>query len=159
MAKKEFNSQSNIEKELWAMAEPLAASFDCELVDVEYVKEAGQWYVRFMIDREIPIDHEICGKVSEALSAALDEKDPIPYSYMLEVSSPGIERPLRKESDFLRFAGKEAVINLYAPIEGKKAYQGILAGLHVGAVLLLVNGREMTFPFDQIAKARLSGDI
>lgn len=159
MAKKEFNTRSKIERELWSMAEPIAAAFACELVDVEYIREAGQWYARFFIDREVPVDHEICGKVSEALSAALDEKDPIPYSYMLEVSSPGIERPLKKESDFLRFAGKEAMISLYAPIEGKKAYQGILAGLHERAVLLLVNGREMTFPLDQIAKARLLEDI
>lgn len=159
MAKRRINSQSNIEKDLWSIAEPIAASFACELVDVEYVKEANEWYARFFIDREVPVDHDICGKVSEALSAALDEKDPIPYSYMLEVSSPGIDRPLRKESDFLRFAGNQTIINLYAPIEGKKAYQGILAGLDAGTVLLLVNGREMKFPLDQIAKARLLGDI
>jgi len=159
MAKGKITSQSNIEKDLWILAEPIAAACGCELVDVEYVKEAGQWYVRFFIDREIPVDHEICGKVSEALSAALDEKDPIPYSYMLEVSSPGIERPLRKESDFQRFAGNEVFLSLYAPVEGKKVYQGNLAGLRSGAVILLIDAREIAFPLDQIAKAHLVADI
>ena len=89
---------SGIEKEIWAMAEPLAEAEGAELIDVEYVKEAGTWYLRIYIDREPPVDHDLCSVVSERVSAALDKADPIKQAYYLEISSPGLERPLKLEA-------------------------------------------------------------
>ncbi len=94
------------------LARPILDDMELELVDIEYVKEGKNWFLRLFIDKENGVDIEECGLVSERLSAQLDEIDPIPHNYFLEVSSPGAERPLKKEKDFMKAIGKMVHINL-----------------------------------------------
>lgn len=156
MADKKKATNINIAALVYDLAEPITARYGLELVDVEYVKEGGQWIVRVFIDRqEEPIDHQCCQLVSEALDDLLDEKDPIDSAYILEVSSPGIERPLKKEADFIRFAGKTVSVSLYQPLDGNKQYQGILLGLEEGILKLEAADALMEIPFDKIAKTSL----
>lgn len=150
---------NRIEKEIWQLAEPLAAEAGAELIDVEYLKEAGNWFLRLYIDREPPVDHDLCEAVSMLVSAALDHADPIEQSYFLEVSSPGLERPLRRESDFRRFSGREIAVKLYVPLEGKKEYRGILRGLDEADIVIETSDGELRFSQEQVAKAHLLADL
>ncbi len=102
------------------------------------------------------VDHDLCEAVSRRLSDALDEADPIEQDYILEVSSPGIERPLKKPQDYQRFAGSLAAVKLFAPVDGKKEYQGILVGLENDMVILKIKGKPVSFPLAQVAKAHLA---
>jgi len=141
------------------LARPIAEANNCQIVDVEFAKEAGEWVLRVFIERDIPVDHDCCQAVSEGLGQLLDLHDPIPVSYILEVSSPGIERPLKKEADFLRFAGEKVTIHLFAPQEGKKEYQGILQGLEDSNIILEIKGNKLSFERKNIAKAHLTVDF
>ncbi len=132
---------------------------DLELVDVEFAKECGRWYLRIFIDRPGGVSHRECQFVSEYLSNALDEKDPIPHSYVLEVSSPGIERPLKKLDDYRRFTGRLANIVFYAPVCGKKKLCGRIAGVEGDNVILDVEGEKLCFTLSQIASAKLEADF
>ncbi|MDO4582131.1 MAG: ribosome maturation factor RimP [Bacillota bacterium] len=149
---------NRIEKQIWQLAEPLVAANGAELIDVEYVLEAGQWYLRLYVDREPPVDHRLCECVSNAVSAALDDNDPIEQSYNLEVSSPGLERPLKRQADFDRYAGYEVLIGLYAPRGGRKEYRGILQGLHEDTISILMDGELGEFKLDEVARVRLAVD-
>lgn len=104
---------------------PLVEAQNFELVDVEYVKEAGSWYLRAYIDKEGGITVDDCEVISRAFSDKLDEEDFIEDSYILEVSSPGLGRPLKKEKDFVRSMGKELEIRTYRPIDRQKEFYGI----------------------------------
>lgn len=161
MAKRKpaFDSRG-IEQEIWSLAEPLAASCGGELIDVEFVREAGEWYLRLFLDREgSPVDHDLCEAVSDLVSAALDEADPIPQSYYLEVSSPGLERPLKRPQDFRRYAGHDVVVRLYAAQAGQKEFCGRLLGRDEEGVRLDIEGKDILFPLDQIAKVHLKADL
>jgi ribosome maturation factor RimP len=150
---------NQLEKLVWSLAEPLCEAAHAELINVEFVQEYGEWYLRIFIDREPPVDHALCETVSNSISAALDTADPIRQSYYLEVSSPGLERPLKREADFRRYAGQEILVKLYAPRGGKKEFRGILAGFtEAGLQLETAAGREV-FPLDEVAKAHLMADI
>ncbi|MEG1501236.1 MAG: ribosome maturation factor RimP, partial [Clostridiales bacterium] len=98
---------------VYQWSEPIAQEQGCELVDVEFVKEGGQWILRIFLDKEPLVDHACCQAFSYAIDAVLEEKDPISQSYTLEVSSPGIERPLKKPEDFCRFADQTILVSLY----------------------------------------------
>jgi len=141
----------------------IAAEQNIELVDMEYIKEGGEWYLRFYIDRDIPVDHDCCQAFSEVISDWLDEADPIKTSYILEVSSPGVERPLKKTADFDRFAGNTVAVKLYAPFEGQREYLGELIGLKNNNICLLVNEKnkqkEIFIPYDAVAKVHLVADF
>ncbi len=103
-----------------------------ELVDTEYVKEGADWYLRILVDRKLEdekISLEDCQKLSRLISEMMDEKDPITEQYFLEVSSPGIDRALKKERDFVRESGKDVEIKLYKPMDGQKEFEGTLIGL------------------------------
>ena len=103
-----------------------------ELVDTEYVKEGADWYLRILVDRKLEdekISLEDCQKLSRLISEMMDEKDPITEQYFLEVSSPGIDRALKKERDFVRESGKDVEIKLYKPMYGQKEFEGTLIGL------------------------------
>lgn len=157
-------TQISVADKVWDKAEEIAQEQGLELVDIEYVKEAGQWILRVFIDREQGVDHACCSAFSQAFGDYLDQKDPIPVSYVLEVSSPGLERPLKKEADFHRFAGRQVIVSLYAPLDGKKEYRGELLGLEEGKVLLkssAANEEEkiVAIPKEQIGKARLEAFI
>ena len=155
--KKTFSMERNrIEEQVWLLSEPLTAACGCELIDVEYLKEAGNWYLRLYIDREPPVDHDCCQAVSERLSAQLDKTDSIAESYFLEVSSPGINRPLKRESDFIRYNGRKIHLSLYAPWQGSKEYHGLLLGLTEEAILIEQAEANIAVPRELVAKARLA---
>ncbi len=115
---------SKLEKKIWQLVEPLALGLGYEIYDVEYVKEGPNWYLRIMIDIERGINIDDCQSMSEKVSEILDVEDPIDSHYILEVSSPGVERILKREKDFLKYIGNEVSISTYAPIDGKKTFQG-----------------------------------
>lgn len=141
------------------LAEEVAARQGAEVVDVEYVKEQGQYYLRIFIDKPGGVGLDDCQAFSEEIGALLDEVDPIPSSYSLEISSPGIERPLKKERDFQRFSGRLAAIKTYAPLDGRKNWKGTLQGLEDGHVLIEVDGDLAKIPISAIAKAHLVAEF
>ncbi len=134
---------------------PVVESLGMELVDVEYVKEGGRRILRVYIDKPGGVSHEDCEVVSKRLDVLLDREDPIPQSYYLEVSSPGIERPLKKMRDFQRFTGHMVRVTTFAALEGRKKFTGRLAGVEEGTLVLEQKGNTITIPMDRIASARL----
>ncbi len=143
-----------------SLAEPILIDRGLELVDVEFQRETRGWILRLYIDRLGGVTLEDCQKVSEELGDHLDVADVIDHPYALEVSSPGLDRPLTRDADFVRFAGKPARIVTHEPIEGQRNFRGHLAGLVDGAVLLaLADGRQVRIPRDLIAKARLEIEL
>lgn len=141
------------------LAEEVAARQGAEVVDVEYVKERGEYFLRVFIDKPGGVTLDDCQAFSEEIGALLDEVDPIPQSYSLEISSPGIERPLKKERDFERFAGRRAAIKTYAPLDGRKNWKGTLQGLQGDQVLIEVDGEVARIPLAAIAKAHLVAEF
>lgn len=128
-----------------------------EIVDVEYVKEAGEYYLRVYIDKEGGISLNDCEEVSRALSEVLDVKDPIKDNYFLEVSSPGLDRPLKKDKDFVRYAGRDVEIKLYKPINGSKQFEGELVGLtEQNNIKVIIDGNEVEFNKKEVALVRLA---
>jgi ribosome maturation factor RimP len=139
---------------------PLIAEHNFELVDVEYVKEAGNWYLRVYIDKEGGITVDDCEIVSRSLSDLLDGNDFIEDSYILEVSSPGLGRPLKKEKDFKRSLGKEVEIKLYKAVNRQKDFEGILKSYTEQTVTIEMDEEEtITFDRSDIALIRLSFDF
>lgn len=138
-----------------ALAEPIARENGCEIWDVEYVKEAGTWFLRVYLDRPegVTIDH--CEAVSRALDVKLDEVDPIEGSYVLEVSSPGADRVLRKPEHFQRFLGEQVEVKLYRPLDGAKTLVGTLAGYADGGVTVETKEGPRTLAKQDIAQVRL----
>lgn len=127
-----------------------------ELVDVEYVKEGSNWFLRVYVDKDGGIDIDDCGRVSEYLSAKLDEKDPIPQAYFLEVSSPGAERPLKKPQDYVKAVGQHVFVTTYEPIGGKKEFEGVLEAFD-GETLTVQSGKKASeIPLSKVASARLA---
>lgn len=137
------------------MALPVAEEAGCELWDVEYVREAGTWFLRVYIDKDGGVDILDCEKVSRKLSDLLDEADPIEGSYTLEVSSAGAERPLKRPGDFERFMGSPVAVKLYKARNGRKEFAGVLAGYDNGDVTVTVGDTAMTFGKDEVALCRL----
>ena len=138
-----------------ALALPFVEAAGCSLWDVEYVKEAGEWFLRVYIDKEEGISIEDCEAVSRPLSDALDEADPIEGSYTFEVSSAGADRVLKKEEHFSQFQGAEVEVKLYRAKEGRKEFVGLLQSYEEGNVTLDVNGTSVTFEKKEIALVRL----
>ena len=118
------------------LAAPVVEQAGCSLWDVEYVKEAGEWFLRVYIDKEGGVSIDDCEAVSRPLSDLLDEADPIEGSYTFEVSSAGAERPLKRPSDFQQFMGSPVLLKTYKPVNGRKEFAGRLAGYDNGAVEL-----------------------
>ena len=138
-----------------AMAQPFAEAAGCTLWDVEYVKEAGEWFLRVYIDKEGGVSIQDCEAVSRPLSDALDETDPIEGSYTFEVSSAGADRVLKKPEHFARFRGAEVEVKLYRPRDGRKSFVGPLLSYADGDVTLEVAGTPMTFEKKEVALTRL----
>ena len=137
------------------LALPVVEEAGCELWDVEYVREAGTWFLRIYIDKEGGVDILDCEKVSRALSDLLDEADPIEGSYTLEVSSAGAERPLKRPGDFQRFMGSPVAVKLYKAQGGRKEFAGVLTGYDNGDVTITVGDASMTFAKADVALCRL----
>ena len=138
-----------------AMARPAVEANGCSLWDVEYVKEAGSWYLRLYIDKEGGVSIDDCEAVSRAVDPMLDEADPIPDAYTFEVSSAGADRPLKKPEHFRAFLGAEVDVKLYRAVNGQKTRTGLLTGYEDGDVTLSVNGEELTIPKNEVAAVRL----
>ncbi len=138
---------------------PILEQKGLELVDIEYVKEGGNWFLRVFIDQEGGIDLDTCGRVSEQLSKLLDRKDPVPGPYILEVSSPGAERPLKTERDLEQSIGKPVLVTLYEPFAGSKKHAGRLEAFDKDVLTLsLEAGKQLQIPRDKVAKTRLTID-
>ena len=139
---------------------PIINENNYELVDVEYVKEAGNWYLRVYVDKEGGITVDDCEVVSRALSDKLDEKDFIEEAYILEVSSPGLGRPLKKDKDFDRSIGKEVELKLYRAIDKQKDFSGILKSYDKDTVNIEIeDGKDLSFNRTDIAIIRLAFDF
>ncbi len=147
--------KTNVEALVSTWVEEFLAGSDRELVDVEFVKEGANWVLRVFLDKPGGIDIEDCQEVSMALSKRLDAEDPISQAYSLEVSSPGLERPLKKASDYERFAGETVNLRTYSAMDGRKNFTGTLLGLEDGVVRLDLNSGIVEIPLDQVAKAHL----
>ena len=138
-----------------ALAAPIVESAGCSLWDVEYVKEAGEWFLRVYIDKEEGVSIDDCEAVSRPLSDKLDEADPIEGSYTFEVSSAGADRVLKKPEHFTMFQGQEVEVKLYRPKDGRKDYVGLLRTHEDGNVTIEVNGIPMAFEKKEVALVRL----
>ena len=138
-----------------ALALPVVERAGCTLWDVEYIKEAGSWFLRVYIDKEGGVSIDDCETVSRPLSDLLDEHDPIEGSYTFEVSSAGADRALKKPEHFEQFQGSEGEVRLYRPREGRKEFVGVLKSYEDGDVTLNVNGAETRFTKQEIALVRL----
>ena len=139
------------------LAAPAIAEAGCTLWDVEYVKEAGTWYLRILLDKEGGVDILDCEEISRKVSDLLDEVDPIEGSYTLEVGSAGAERALKRPSDFQRFMGSPVLVKLYRAREGQKEFPGYLKGYDEasGEVTVTVGSRDLVFPRQETALVRL----
>ena len=135
---------------------PLVEANNFELVDVEYVKEAGTWYLRIYIDKEGGVTIDDCEAVSRPLSDLLDEEDFIPDAYILEVSSPGLGRQLKKEKDFIRSIGKEVDVKLYKAVEKRKEFTGYLLENDSESILIEEDGNQLRFMKKDISLVRLT---
>lgn len=155
MSRREF-----YEQETEKLLEPMMEEYGFELVDVEYVKEGSNWYLRAYIDKEGGITVDDCELVSRRMSVLLDEKDYVEDSYIFEVSSPGLGRPLKKEKDYVRSIGKDIEIRTYRAVDKEKEFYGILKSYDDKTVTIeMDNGEEKTFAKPEIALIRLAFDF
>jgi ribosome maturation factor RimP len=137
-------------------AEPLVADLGMELVDVEYRREGHGWVLRFFIDKEGGIGVDDCAKVSREISAYLEVEDLVAHAYHLEVSSPGLERPLKKKEDFVRFIDRQIRIKLRQPVGDQRVLVGTLCGLEGDTVVLMLEEEKVFIDMGNISKARLT---
>jgi len=140
---------------LLGLLEPAVEALGYELVELEFHGQGGGSLLRLYIDRAQGVTLDDCEQVSRQVSAVLDVEDPLPGAYTLEVSSPGLDRPLRKQADYARFAGRQAKLELLLPRAGRRRYTGTLKGLDADEVLIEVDGEIQRLPLAEIAKARL----
>ncbi|MDW0109192.1 ribosome maturation factor RimP [Sporosarcina aquimarina] len=155
---------SKITEEVEELVLPIVDELKLELVDIEFLKEGRDWFLRVYIDtQDGSIDIDQCAQVSERLSEELDRTDPIPQNYFLEVSSPGAERPLKKEEDFVKAVGQYIYVKTYEPIDGKKEFEGHLLSNESDVIELQIRikTRTLTVRIDKqkIAVARYAIDF
>ncbi len=146
---------SKITDKVTVLAKPVVEDEGCTLWDVEYVREAGSWYLRVFIDKEGGVSIDDCERISRRLDPILDEADPIPDSYVFEVGSAGAERELKRPSDFEQFMGSQVEVRLFQPLNGSKVYVGTLTGYEQGRVTVAVGKNSMTFEKAQTAQVKL----
>lgn len=151
--------KAEIEQKTEALVTPIIEENHFELVDVEYVKEGANMYLRIYADKEGGISIDDCVLISRALEAKLDADDFIKDAYILEVSSPGLGRPLKKEKDFLRSMGQSVDIKLYRAINKQKEFTGILKEYSREKMTLSIEGTDQEFETKSVASARLSLDF
>ena len=146
---------SKITEKVFALAKPVVEEEGCSLWDVEYLREAGTWYLRIYIDKEGGVSIDDCEHISRRLDPILDEADPIPESYVFEVGSAGAERELKRPSDFEQFMGHEVELKLYKPLKGRKSFVGVQSGYKDGNVTITVGDEELPFTAAETAQVRL----
>lgn len=152
-------ARGKIEKIAEELALPIAEQLNYELVDVEYKKEGPNWILRYYIDKPGGVGLDDCQLFSTEIGNVLDDEDPISRQYYLEVSSPGLDRPLKKPSDFERFKGRDVEIRLYRAIDNRKKYTGELIGLVDNEIIIKVDDQELKFNRDEVSIVRLVVDI
>ncbi len=138
-----------------SFARPVVEAHGCELWDVEYVREGSEYFLRLYIDKEGGVDISDCEAISRAVDPILDEKDPIPESYHFEVCSAGLERTLKRPSDFQRFMGSAVTVRLYRPRNGLKEIPGVLLGYADGRVTVQAGKETIVFERSEVALVRL----
>lgn len=149
--------KKNIATEIEQLVLPITEANDLELVDVEYVKEGGEFFLRVYIDKEGGVSLNECELVTIALNPILDEKDPIKDNYYLEVSSPGLDRPLKKDKDFVKYQGRDVEIKLYKSMNGSKVHEGELVGLtEEKNIKVIIDNEEVEFNKKDVALIRLA---
>jgi len=142
------------------LAEPILSDLGLEMVDTEFRREAHGWVLRLYMDRPGGVTLADCQRVSEELGDHLDVEDFVGYPYHLEVSSPGLDRPLTRDQDFMRFTGQDVRVSTREALEGRRNFRGRLAGLQDGAVLLdLPDGQRVLIPRELILRAKLQPDL
>ena len=144
-----------ITEQVIAFAKPVVEQFGCSLWDVEYVREGSERFLRLYIDKDGGVDIEDCEKIHRAMDPILDEKDPIAESYHFEVCSAGLERALKRPSDFQRFMGSAVLVKLYRPRNGLKEIPGYLRGYEDGRVTVEAGKETITFEKSEVALVRL----
>ncbi len=150
---------SKITDKVTELAKPVVEEEGCSLWDVEYVREAGSWFLRIFIDKDGGVGIDDCERISRRLDPILDEADPIPDSYVFEVGSAGAERELKRPGDFEQFMGSEVEVRLYQPVNGCKVYVGVLAGYDNGRVTVTAGKNGVSFDKSQIALVKLHVSI
>lgn len=157
-------SQEALLEKIRALAEPVLASLKLELVELEFKHEGRDWYLRFFIDKEGGVTLDDCGDFSHEIGTLLEVEDPIPQAYRLEVSSPGLDRPLKKPADYQRFVGQLIKLKTFEKLDpdqrgySRKTFVGVLLGLEGGVVRIEQNDKQggvAEFPIEGIAKANL----
>ncbi len=143
-------------EDLQALLEPAVTGLGYELVGIELLRQGRSQLLRLYIDQPDGISLDDCSRVSHQVSGVLDVADPLRGAYTLEVSSPGLERPLFKAQDYQRFAGQRAVVQLSLAVEGRRRWTGTLGGLEQDAVVLECGGQAYRFPLSNISKAHLA---
>jgi len=142
-------------KRVEKIALPVLEELGLELVEIQYRREQSGWVLRLIIDKQDGVNLDDCAKVSRELSQLLDIEDFIEQAYNLEVSSPGLDRPLKKMTDFQRFTGRKAKIKTIQPIDGEQVFIGRIQQTSGETIIVEVGRKEVTIPFGQISKARL----
>lgn len=151
---------SKVENSIWAIAEPIADECGVELIEVEFVKEGNEWFLRLYIDKpESMVELDDCENVSRRLSEQLDVKDPIEQAYRLEVSSPGIERPLKLDKDFLRFKGDKVRAKTFAPIDGQKEFVGLLGTVDSHSIEIIIDDKSIILPRKKVSRVNLEWEF
>ena len=135
---------------------PLVDQESAELVDLSYAKEGAQWVLRIYLDKPNGVTLEDCAYFSERIGSVIDSQNALPASYVLEVSSPGIDRLIKKEKDFRRFVGKPVKILLKEPVSGRRNFSGVIGNCDGEAVIVKCEGVDFSFPFVAIQEARLN---
>jgi len=148
-----------MEHQIELLVEPIIREKGLELVDVEYIREGAHWYLRLYVDKDGGVDMDDCSGVSHSVSEMLDDKNPIPQAYMLEVSSPGLERRLKKEEDFIRFQGSLVMVNTTSQFQGFKEFSGNLIGLINDEIVLEYKNKRIAIPRALVKKAHLALDF
>ena len=146
---------SDIAKKLEELCEPAIFTLGLELVQLQYRREAEGWVVRLLVDRPGGVTVEECGELSRQVSSVLDVEDPIPHQYRLEVSSPGLDRPLCKREHFARFIGTAINLHTREPVNGRRNFRGVLRGLQDDWVLIEVDKTVYELPFAAVEKANV----
>ncbi|HVE14804.1 MAG TPA: ribosome maturation factor RimP [Elusimicrobiota bacterium] len=153
-----MTAQTNL-AEIEKSVEGLLSTEAAELVDMQYRQEGGRWVLRFFIDKANGFTLEDCEYFSERIGGLLDALDAVPHAYSLEISSPGLDRVLRKERDFVRFAGHRVRMKLKSPVEGRRKMKGVLQGVEDGKIAVEVEGRALRVDLASIEEARLDPEI
>lgn len=154
-----MSKKETYESKTEALLIPIAEANSVEIYDVEYVKEGSDWYLRAYIDKPEGVDINDCERVSRALSEVLDQEDFISDAYILEVSSPGLGRALKKEKHFQKSLGMEVEVKLYKPLDGTKEYAGILKAYGDNVITIETENKEIGFAKADVALVRLALDF